>query len=849
MHSPHLELFIPETKKTPIDSAHSTKQHTVRFVSSAGVKQMRLLVLIGSLLTLHFLWWFADTDHIGYAPLFWALTVSLVFKMLRMLHEWYHYVHVSEPVLPAANRSYKVDILTTACPGEPLDMILGTLRAMQAIRYPHTSYLCDEGNDPVLRAECARLGVVHVTRDNKVNAKAGNINNALQQATGELCVVLDPDHAPTPDFLDQVVPYFQDSQVGYVQVVQAYGNQGENLVALGAAEQTYHYYGPLMMGMNHYNTPQAIGANCTFRRTALDSIGGHAAGLTEDMHTAMRLHAAGWKSVYAPKIVSRGLVPSSLAAYYAQQLKWSRGAFDLLVHVYPRLFARFSWRQRLHYLLLPLYFFSGVVTLIDLLVPILAMVLAKSPWHLSLPQFALHMTPVVVMSLLIRYHAQRWLREPHERGLHLTGGLLRLGTWWIYLIGFVYTLIGVRVPYIPTPKEGGHQGNEWKLNLPNLFMAALCLVAAKYGRTLSWSVYTQLMSFVCLSNAVILLACVGLAQHELIRNTVGFAKKIFGTHWLSTFGYPLGKAKLALSRKLQTGSIPFAFGLALVHLIASLAVSVWLYRKAPTSDVIWARTGSGTIHVGPSMQLQQGSELPTKLVSYSSAHPATSSESLVELETPPALTPTAALPQLRKLDQPDQLVVLSWQVQDGAFSEVAWRRSINDMQQRSKKRPLLLRPIITAPNALAYRAAWHRLVNRFAAAGDTSIVWVWTPPHIDAVADYFPGAVYVDWIAADLREASASLDIKDHYRSFRLAIASQVELNSKPIIMLAALNAGQHLQQQAKYLTRPYPEIKAVVFTHPTPVRPKKPVVAYYSVYNPLGKRSEPDTTFLLRSN
>ncbi|WP_188559960.1 glycosyltransferase, partial [Hymenobacter glacieicola] len=190
-------------------------------------------------------------------------------------HEWYHYVSVSEPVAPAGPLpSFTVDVLTTFCPGEPYAMMEETLRAMQAITYPHTSYLCDEADDAFLRQLCQQLGIVHVTRRHKLHAKAGNINHALQQATGQLCVVLDPDHVPAPDFLDHVVPYFTRPTVGYVQVVQAYGNQHESLVARGAAEQTYHFYGPLMMGMNTYNTAQAIGANCTFRRAALDSIGG-----------------------------------------------------------------------------------------------------------------------------------------------------------------------------------------------------------------------------------------------------------------------------------------------------------------------------------------------------------------------------------------------------------------------------------------------------------------------------------------------------------------------------------------------------------------------------------------------
>ena len=41
----------------------------------------------------------------------------------------------------------------------------------------------------------------------------------------------DPDHVPTPRFLNEVVNYFDDSSVGFVQIVQAYYNQEESVVA------------------------------------------------------------------------------------------------------------------------------------------------------------------------------------------------------------------------------------------------------------------------------------------------------------------------------------------------------------------------------------------------------------------------------------------------------------------------------------------------------------------------------------------------------------------------------------------------------------------------------------------
>jgi cellulose synthase (UDP-forming) len=319
---------------------------------------IRFLIFCGIISMLIFVHWFVRPEHIGYLPVYWLLTFALVFKLVKMIHEWYHYWSPSIPSMPESHKEWTVDVLTTSCPGEPREMIIQTLKAIKAIRYPHTSYLCDEGNDPVLKQVCSDLGVVHVTRTDKTDAKAGNINNALKQASSEICLVLDPDHEPVPDFLDRVLPYFENENIGYVQCVQAYGNQNESFIARGAAEQTYHFYGPMMMSMNTYGTVQTIGANCTFRRKALDSIGGHAAGLAEDMHTAMQLHAKGWKSVYVPEILTRGLVPATLSSYYSQQLKWSRGTFELLFRTFPTLYKHLAGDKKYITYAFPCIFYS-----------------------------------------------------------------------------------------------------------------------------------------------------------------------------------------------------------------------------------------------------------------------------------------------------------------------------------------------------------------------------------------------------------------------------------------------------------------------------------------------------------
>src|SRR6185312_1952498 len=298
-------------------------------------KALRLMILGGLISMGLLLYALFQSKAISYFPLYILLVITMVYYSLKYLHEWYHYFSISSDKKPIRRKNYTVDILTTYCAGEPFDMLEQTLTAIQNITYPHTAWCCDEANDHKVKQLCSRLGVKHVTRIIKNDAKAGNINNALQFATGALCVVLDPAHVPTPCFLDEVVDYFDDSSVGFVQIVQAYYNQEDSLVAKGAAQQTYPFYGPMMMSMHKYGTVQAIGANCTFRRSALDSIGGHASGLAEDMHTAMKLHAAGWRSFYVPAILTRGLVPATMSSYYKQQLKWSRGTWELLFVTYP----------------------------------------------------------------------------------------------------------------------------------------------------------------------------------------------------------------------------------------------------------------------------------------------------------------------------------------------------------------------------------------------------------------------------------------------------------------------------------------------------------------------------------
>lgn len=65
---------------------------------------------------------------------------------------------------------------------------------------------------------------------------------------------------------------------------------------------------------------------------------------------------------------------------------------------------------------------------------------------MSITTFGLTILPLVTMTLLIRHFVQLWVMEDEERGFHVVGGLLMIGTWWIFILGLVYTIVGKKYP-------------------------------------------------------------------------------------------------------------------------------------------------------------------------------------------------------------------------------------------------------------------------------------------------------------------------------------------------------------------------------------------------------------------
>jgi cellulose synthase (UDP-forming) len=280
--------------------------------------------------------------------------------------------------------------------------------------------------------------------------------------------------------------------VGFVQAFVAYNNQNESFIARTTVDQSYDVFSATSMGMHGCGSATVWGAHCTFRRTALDEIGGHKIGLAEDLYTSLALHAHKWKSVYVPQVVARGLVPADLRAYFVQQLKWSRGVFEILLDKgIPYLF-KLNLPQLICYLTRMTYYLVGTVTLVNMVSLITVLWFGGELSRYQFANYLIHFLPGAGMVLFIRVlMSLLWGRDPHANLNHFAGTSLTVGSWHIYVFSLVCAILRIPLPHLPTPKE--KQGGWFILLVMPQIMAILLLCGGIFWRFIQGITYDSLI--------------------------------------------------------------------------------------------------------------------------------------------------------------------------------------------------------------------------------------------------------------------------------------------------------------------------------------------------------------------
>jgi len=463
------------------------------------------LIATGFLTIAVFGWWwfsrghvpqnFSDTSHAWDYILFAILTYVVWYQLVTEALTWEVALWMRHPVHLEPEAGKRVALLTAFVPGkEPYDVLERTLRHMVAVKYPHDTWLLDEGNDPMAKHLCDQYGALHYSRHGrqefntedgqfKRKTKAGNYNSWFHQhgRAYEFVAQHDVDFVPREDYLDRTLGYFRDPLVAFVGAPQIYGNVQESWIARGAAEQAYGFYGPMQMGFFGLGMQLFVGANHIIRTKAHDDIGGYSGHVVEDHLTGMRIYRNQWKSVFVPEPLLIGEGPATWSAYFSQQMRWAYGLIDILFRHTPRIAGRMRISHALHYVLLQKFYFFGLTQALGIVLLSLYYVFGIQSTSMDLTELLIFYPPFLIMQIIIFLWLQRFYIRPRlESGLHIPAKVLNIAAWPIYFIAFISALIGKRLNYEVTPK-GKAQDSATPLGLFAAHLIVGIITAAGLG--------------------------------------------------------------------------------------------------------------------------------------------------------------------------------------------------------------------------------------------------------------------------------------------------------------------------------------------------------------------------------
>lgn len=268
---------------------------------------------------------------------------------------------------------------------EDVSILEKTALACVNMRYPHKTYILDDGNRPWLAKEAANWGCGYITRTERLYAKAGNLNNALRLTHGDYVVIFDADYVPQPDFLDKTLGYFHDKKVAFVQAPHNHYNVDTFQFKLQMKKEKLWneqdiFYRLMMSGRDYWNSAFFAGTVTVFRKKALEEIGGfYTKSITEDVQTTVLLYSHGWKGIYHNEILASGLAAKDLKNYHLQLLRWAEGNIGMFFRNNPLFIKGLSLPQRICFFATIFGWLIGFPKLIYFIMPSLMILTGAYP--------------------------------------------------------------------------------------------------------------------------------------------------------------------------------------------------------------------------------------------------------------------------------------------------------------------------------------------------------------------------------------------------------------------------------------------------------------------------------------
>ncbi len=201
--------------------------------------------------------------------------------------------------------------------------------------------------------------------------------------------------------------------------------------------------------------------------------------VTEDMATAMQLHALGWRSVYHHEILAHGLAPEDLRTMLTQRLRWAQGTLQVMLRDNPLAKRGLSVGQRLMYFATMWSYLSGFAAIVYLAAPVIYLVFGVLPvtaWSVDffarfLPYFLVNQA----LFLVVAKGVKTWRGQQYS---------LALFPVWIRACwtAFANVVLGRPLSFAVTRKDGRDpRGVPWREIWPQLTAMVVLVIALVIG--------------------------------------------------------------------------------------------------------------------------------------------------------------------------------------------------------------------------------------------------------------------------------------------------------------------------------------------------------------------------------
>ncbi|MFC5076575.1 Cellulose synthase catalytic subunit [UDP-forming] [Vibrio thalassae] len=300
-----------------------------------------LLIILSLIASCRYLWWRysstinwdKDLDMILGLVLLMAETYSWMVLLLSYFQTIWPLNRSPEPLPADTNKWPSIDLFIPTY-NEELEVVRATVLAATAIDWPKDKvniYILDDGKRDDFQAFAEQAGVGYIRRPTNEHAKAGNLNYALKQTHGDYVAIFDCDHIPTRAFFQVTMGAFlKDESLALVQTPHHFFSPDPFERNLSRFRQLPNegnlFYGLIQDGNDMWDATFFCGSCAILRRGPLEEVGGVAVEtVTEDAHTALKMHRLGYRSAYLKEPISAGLATDSLSAHVGQRIRWARG--------------------------------------------------------------------------------------------------------------------------------------------------------------------------------------------------------------------------------------------------------------------------------------------------------------------------------------------------------------------------------------------------------------------------------------------------------------------------------------------------------------------------------------------